>query len=55
MLWLPELRTMPNEMVDAVCVAVSFEAWYRLRVVQKRSIPAAHAAIEAMLRGLLRN
>lgn len=55
MLWLPELRTMPNEMVDAVCVAVSFEAWYRLRVVQQRSIPAAHAAIEALLRGLLRN
>lgn len=53
--WLPELRSMPTEMVDAVCVAVSFEAWYRLRVVQKRSIPATHAAIEALLRGLLSN
>lgn len=51
--WLPEMRSMRTDRVDAVCVAVSFEAWYRLRVVQKRSIPATRAAIEALLRGLL--
>ena len=51
--WIPELRELPDEVVDAVCVAVSAEVWYRLRMVQKRSVPATRAAIEELLRGLL--
>ncbi len=52
--WLPELEQKPTVIVDAVAVAVSFETWYRLRMVQELSIPKARAAMEATLTALLK-
>lgn len=51
--WLPELQEKPAAIVDAVAVTVSFESWYRLRIVQQLTIPAARAAMEATLTALL--
>lgn len=51
--WLPELAEAPREIVDAVELATSFEAWDRLRGDQGLSAARAHAAVEATLSALL--
>ena len=44
--WLPELHDAPDELVDALELATSFEAWERLRVEQRLGRERAHAAAE---------
>jgi len=51
--WLPELKHQPQAIVDAVAVAVSFESWYRLRMVQELKVAAARDALESTLTALL--
>jgi AcrR family transcriptional regulator len=53
--WLPELRAAPSELVEAVDLATSFEAWDRLRGDRALSQQAVVAVIERMVRALLRD
>ncbi len=46
MRWLPELRRGPAEVVDALDLATSFEAWDRLRTEQRLGRERAHATVE---------
>lgn len=43
--WLPEFRSLPNEVVDAVELMLSPAAWNRLRSDQKLSVKRATAAV----------
>lgn len=52
--WLPELRGAPAELVEALDVATSFEAWDRLRIDQRLSRPRARAALHFATRALTR-
>jgi hypothetical protein len=52
--WLPELAEAPQEIVAALELATSFEAWDRLRSEQRLSPARAHAAVEATVLALLR-
>ena len=52
--WLPELAEAPTEIVAALELATSFEAWDRLRSEQGLSAARAHAAVEATVLALLR-
>ncbi|HEU4431641.1 MAG TPA: TetR/AcrR family transcriptional regulator [Myxococcota bacterium] len=52
--WLPELAEAPPEIVAALELASSFEAWDRLRGEQGLSAARAHAAVEATVLALLR-
>lgn len=45
LLWMPELRDAPVELVEALDQATSFEAWDRLRIDQRLSRPRAQATL----------
>jgi len=47
--WLPELRRSPVDLLDALDLALSFEAWDRLRVEQRLGRERAQAAVEQMI------
>ena len=51
--WLPELHRAPEDLVDALDLATSFEAWDRLRTEQRLGRERAHAAVERMVLGLV--
>ncbi len=53
LLWLPELRQAPAEVVEALDQATSFEAWDRLRSDQRLSRPRAQAAMLCATRALI--
>jgi len=42
--WLPEFRSLPSEVTDALELAISPEAWQRLRSEQRLSVKRATAA-----------
>jgi AcrR family transcriptional regulator len=51
--WLPELRSAPPVLLDALDQATSFEAWDRLRGGQRLSRPRAQAAMEYTTQALV--
>lgn len=51
--WLPELKSVPNEIMDALEMITSPEAWHRLRVEQKLSTRRAAAAMRSSAVALL--
>ena len=51
--WLPELNDAPADLVEAMDLAVSFEAWDRLRTDQGLSLKAAAATMERTALALL--
>lgn len=51
--WLPELEGAPEDLVEAVDLATSFEAWDRLRGDRHLSVKVAIAAMERTVRALL--
>jgi AcrR family transcriptional regulator len=46
--WLPELRRAPTDLVDALELTTSFEAWDRLRTEQRLGRARAQAAVERL-------
>lgn len=46
--WLPELHRAPTNLVDALELTTSFEAWDRLRTEQRLGRTRAHAALECL-------
>jgi len=52
--WLPELGEAPREVVDAIELATSFEAWDRLRGDRGFSVARSEAAVEVSVTALLR-
>lgn len=56
--WLPEFRELPVEIIDALEMITSPEAWHRLRTEQKLSVKRAGAAMQraafALCRDLLK-
>jgi len=58
MRWLPELRSAPEDVVNALDLATSFEAWDRLRIEQRLGRERAQAVVErtvlALVAGLAR-
>ena len=50
--WLPELRSAPTDLLEALDVATSFEAWDRLRSDQRLSRERAQAALERTVQAL---
>jgi AcrR family transcriptional regulator len=52
--WLPELERAPDELVEALDLAVSFEAWDRLRSEQRLGAPRARAVLERIVLALVR-
>ncbi len=53
MRWLPELATAGDEVIAAVELVTSFEAWDRLRSDQRLGRDRARAVVEASVRALL--
>jgi AcrR family transcriptional regulator len=51
--WLPELRHAPAEIVDALELATSFEAWDRLRSEQRLGRARARATVERAVLALV--
>jgi AcrR family transcriptional regulator len=51
--WLPELRSAPADLVSALDLALSFEAWDRLRSDQRLGRERAHDAIVRTVTALL--
>ncbi|MGH7288522.1 MAG: TetR/AcrR family transcriptional regulator [Myxococcota bacterium] len=51
--WLPEFERAPADLVEAVDLATSFEAWDRLRSDQRLSRERAHAALERIVLALV--
>jgi AcrR family transcriptional regulator len=51
--WLPELRSAPEELVEALDVALSFEVWDRLRTDQRLGRDRARATLERILNALV--
>ncbi len=55
--WLPEFRSLPAEITDALELVLSPEAWHRLRTEQKlstkRATAATHRVALALCDGLL--
>ncbi len=51
--WLPELRRAPTDLVEAVDLVTSFEAWDRLREDRRLSTKTATATITRSVRALL--
>jgi AcrR family transcriptional regulator len=52
--WLPELEDAPADFVEALDLAVSFEAWDRLRSEQRLGPARARAALEHLVVTLVR-
>ena len=50
--WMPELCRAPDDLVEALDQATSFEAWDRLRLDQQLSRPRARAAMQRAMRAL---
>ena len=53
MRWLPELRSAPEDVVNALELATSFEAWDRLRTEQRLGRERAQAVVERMVLALV--
>lgn len=53
--WLPELAAARSELLEAVDLAASFEAWDRLRSDQQLGVKAASAVLERTVGALLRD
>jgi AcrR family transcriptional regulator len=51
--WFPELRRAPADLVDALDLATSFEAWDRLRIEQRLGRERAQAAVERTVLALV--
>ena len=51
--WLPELKQQPADLVDALDLATSFEAWDRLRTEQRLSNQRALAAMQRIVDALV--
>jgi AcrR family transcriptional regulator len=51
--WLPELRRAPSDLVEALDLALSFEAWDRLRTDQRLGRERARDALVRTLTALL--
>lgn len=51
--WLPELKDHPAELVDALDLATSFEAWDRLRTEQRLSNARALATMQRIVDALV--
>ena len=51
--WLPELKDKPAELVDALDMATSFEAWDRLRTEQRLSSPRVVATMQRIVDALV--
>jgi AcrR family transcriptional regulator len=51
--WLPELKNKPAELVDALDLATSFEAWDRLRTEQRLSRPRVMATMQRIVAALV--
>jgi AcrR family transcriptional regulator len=51
---LPELAGAPDDLVEALDLVTSFEAWDRLRVEQRLGRERARAALERLARSLVR-
>ncbi len=51
--WLPELAEAPRAVSDAIELALSFEAWDRMRTDQRLSAARAQAAVEEAVLALL--
>jgi AcrR family transcriptional regulator len=52
--WLPELEGAPPDLVEALDLAASFEAWDRLRSEQRLGRERARAALERIVLSLVR-
>jgi AcrR family transcriptional regulator len=52
--WLPELEGAPPDLVEALDLATSFEAWDRLRSEQRLGRERARAALERIVTTLVR-
>jgi AcrR family transcriptional regulator len=50
--WLPELERAPDDLVEALDLAASFEAWDRLRTEQRLGRTRALAAMQRTVRAL---
>jgi len=53
--WIPELEDAPAEVLEAVDLASSFEAWDRLRTEQKLTRSRANEVLTVALRALTRD
>jgi AcrR family transcriptional regulator len=51
--WLPELRSAPEDVVNALDLVTSFEAWDRLRTEQRLGRERAQAVVERMVLALV--
>jgi len=51
--WLPEMKDKPAELVDALDLATSFEAWDRLRTEQRLTSQRVLATMQTMVGALL--
>ena len=51
--WLPELRRAPLDLVEAFDLALSFEAWDRLRTEQRLGRDRAREALVRVMLALL--
>ena len=51
--WLPELRSAPSEVVEALDAALSFEVWDRLRTDQRLGRERARAALECLVTAIM--
>lgn len=51
--WLPEVKGAPADLLEALDVATSFEAWDRLRTDQRLSRERAQAAVERTVQALV--
>jgi AcrR family transcriptional regulator len=54
LVWLPELRNAPQDLLEALDQATSFEAWDRLRNDQRLGLPRARAAMECAVQALVK-
>lgn len=51
--WLPELHGQPADLIDALDLATSFEAWDRLRTEQRLSTQRTLATMDRMVQALV--
>jgi len=51
--WLPELRRAPVDLVEALDLALSFEAWDRLRTDQRLGRDRARAVLRRAVLALV--
>jgi AcrR family transcriptional regulator len=51
--WLPELKTLPTEQLEAIDAIASFEMWHRLRHLQGLSKSASIRLINSLIQNIL--